>query len=472
MDPGLRSPTTAARPGAASTRRTSTATTTRWRSSRATPTTSSTAATAASTRAVRPRQDLALLREPARSPSSTRSRSTTPCPSTTSTAARRTTAASAGRRRPSTPTASPTSTGSITFGADGYTLRHRSDRPEHDLRRVAGGQPAALRPEEPRDASTSARGPEPGDPPLRFNWDSPILVSPHSHTRLYYAGQFVWRSDDRGDSWTRSAPTSRATSSGSSSRSWAGVERGRAVGPRRPCRCSPRSRSLSESPPRTRADLRRDRRRAHPGDGGRRQDLAEGRQAARRPRALLRQRHQGRPGSTRHGLRGRRQPQDRRLQALPAEERRPRPDLDHRSPATCHSATLVWARRPGPRQEGPALRRHRVRHLRHARRRQALDEARRRRARPSRSATSKIQERESDLVGASFGRGFFVLDDYSPLRQIDEESWPEERAALPRQEGAPVHPADADRVERQGHASARRTISRPTRRSAPSSPIT
>jgi len=43
--------------------------------------------------------------------------------------------------------------------------------------------------------------PEPGDPPERFNWDSPILVSPHSPTRLYYASQRIWRSDDRGDSW-------------------------------------------------------------------------------------------------------------------------------------------------------------------------------------------------------------------------------------------------------------------------------
>jgi photosystem II stability/assembly factor-like uncharacterized protein len=43
--------------------------------------------------------------------------------------------------------------------------------------------------------------PEPGDAPDRFNWDAPILVSPHSATRLYYASQRVWRSDDRGDSW-------------------------------------------------------------------------------------------------------------------------------------------------------------------------------------------------------------------------------------------------------------------------------
>jgi photosystem II stability/assembly factor-like uncharacterized protein len=43
--------------------------------------------------------------------------------------------------------------------------------------------------------------PEPGDPPDRFNWDAPILVSPHSPKRLYYASQRVWRSDDRGDTW-------------------------------------------------------------------------------------------------------------------------------------------------------------------------------------------------------------------------------------------------------------------------------
>ena len=36
----------------------------------------------------------------------------------------------------------------------------------------------------------------------RWNWDSPILISPHEPKRLYFASQRVWRSDDRGDSWT------------------------------------------------------------------------------------------------------------------------------------------------------------------------------------------------------------------------------------------------------------------------------
>ncbi len=41
-----------------------------------------------------------------------------------------------------------------------------------------------------------------GDSIERFNWDAPILVSPHRPSRLYFASQRLWRSDDRGDSWT------------------------------------------------------------------------------------------------------------------------------------------------------------------------------------------------------------------------------------------------------------------------------
>lgn len=44
--------------------------------------------------------------------------------------------------------------------------------------------------------------PVPGDAIERWNWDAPILVSQHEPTRLYFASQRLWRSDDRGDSWT------------------------------------------------------------------------------------------------------------------------------------------------------------------------------------------------------------------------------------------------------------------------------
>ncbi len=36
----------------------------------------------------------------------------------------------------------------------------------------------------------------------RFNWDAPILISPHDPSTLFFASQRVWRSDNRGDSWT------------------------------------------------------------------------------------------------------------------------------------------------------------------------------------------------------------------------------------------------------------------------------
>lgn len=40
-----------------------------------------------------------------------------------------------------------------------------------------------------------------GEEAERYNWDAPILVSPHKPTRLYFASHRVWRSDDRGDTW-------------------------------------------------------------------------------------------------------------------------------------------------------------------------------------------------------------------------------------------------------------------------------
>lgn len=45
-----------------------------------------------------------------------------------------------------------------------------------------------------------------GDPGLRWNWDSPLLISPHARTRLYFAANRLFRSDDRGNSWTPVSP--------------------------------------------------------------------------------------------------------------------------------------------------------------------------------------------------------------------------------------------------------------------------
>ena len=43
--------------------------------------------------------------------------------------------------------------------------------------------------------------PEEGDPYERFNWDTPIIVSPHNPARIYIGSYRVWQSENRGDSW-------------------------------------------------------------------------------------------------------------------------------------------------------------------------------------------------------------------------------------------------------------------------------
>src|SRR5262249_45813736 len=43
--------------------------------------------------------------------------------------------------------------------------------------------------------------PAAGEPALLYTWDCPFFWSPHSHTRLYFAANKLYRSDDRGDTW-------------------------------------------------------------------------------------------------------------------------------------------------------------------------------------------------------------------------------------------------------------------------------
>lgn len=47
---------------------------------------------------------------------------------------------------------------------------------------------------------------EPGEAPARWNWDTPIIISPHKHTRLYTASQRLYRTEDRGNTWTAISP--------------------------------------------------------------------------------------------------------------------------------------------------------------------------------------------------------------------------------------------------------------------------
>ncbi len=45
-----------------------------------------------------------------------------------------------------------------------------------------------------------------GEKAYRWNWDAPLLISPHNHKRLYFASNVIFRSDDRGNSWKVISP--------------------------------------------------------------------------------------------------------------------------------------------------------------------------------------------------------------------------------------------------------------------------
>ena len=62
--------------------------------------------------------------------------------------------------------------------------------------------------------------PAEGEPYERFKWDSPILVSPHKPTTIYFASQRVWKSENRGDAWTAISPDLTKTRTGCNYPSW------------------------------------------------------------------------------------------------------------------------------------------------------------------------------------------------------------------------------------------------------------
>jgi photosystem II stability/assembly factor-like uncharacterized protein len=86
------------------------------------------------------------------------------------------------------------------MGADGYGVQF--DPTDPDILYLMTQQGNLYRTDRRSEESIQIQPqPEPGDPPERWNWDSPILISPHDSDRLYFASQRLWRSEDRGDSW-------------------------------------------------------------------------------------------------------------------------------------------------------------------------------------------------------------------------------------------------------------------------------
>ena len=118
----------------------------------------------------------------------------------------------------------------IVLGGDGFQVRVDPEDPDIVYASSQNGnisridlrtwQPRSIRPQQA--AAAGSRGPAgpggsqggqgrggrggaagSGD---RANWDAPYIISPHHPKRLYWASNHLYRSDDRGDSWTRVSP--------------------------------------------------------------------------------------------------------------------------------------------------------------------------------------------------------------------------------------------------------------------------
>ena len=48
--------------------------------------------------------------------------------------------------------------------------------------------------------------PEAGEPAYKWNWNTPLLISPHNPDRIYYAAEYLFASNDRGNSWEKISP--------------------------------------------------------------------------------------------------------------------------------------------------------------------------------------------------------------------------------------------------------------------------
>ena len=93
----------------------------------------------------------------------------------------------------------------VTQGGDGFVSRVDPEDPGTIYAELQGGvitrydrrsgERIGIQPQEEKGAAAA-----------RWNWDSPFIISPHSHTRLYFGAQVLYRSDDRGNSWRTVSP--------------------------------------------------------------------------------------------------------------------------------------------------------------------------------------------------------------------------------------------------------------------------
>ena len=96
-------------------------------------------------------------------------------------------------------------------GGDGFHVVNHLDHPELYLSESQGGGIVRtdLRTHEQQDVSPQPKrndGGPVGELKYRFNWNAPIVLSPHDHNTVYFGSNVVFKSTDFGKTWTAISP--------------------------------------------------------------------------------------------------------------------------------------------------------------------------------------------------------------------------------------------------------------------------
>ncbi|HOE24523.1 MAG TPA: hypothetical protein PLX62_07875 [Bacteroidales bacterium] len=93
----------------------------------------------------------------------------------------------------------------VTSGGDGFWLAIDPEEPDIVYTESQYGNASRY---DRRSGERISIKPFPGEGELtyRWNWDTPILISPHNNKRIYMAANFLFRSEDRGSSWKTISP--------------------------------------------------------------------------------------------------------------------------------------------------------------------------------------------------------------------------------------------------------------------------
>lgn len=92
----------------------------------------------------------------------------------------------------------------VTQGGDGFQSRIDPENP--DIVYAQSQYGVLVRYYKKSGESIRIQPQPPSGEAYRWNWNSPLIISPHSPTRLYFAANKLFRSDDRGDTWQVISP--------------------------------------------------------------------------------------------------------------------------------------------------------------------------------------------------------------------------------------------------------------------------